>query len=47
MNGTRVLGLPCQHHLAMETDPNASPTRHTGGDHEALAGFEIHDVTNN
>ena len=45
MTGVRVAGSPSQHHLAMEMDRNASPTIvTTGDDHEALAGFAIHDV---
>jgi len=48
MPGTRILGLPSQHRLAMEMDRNASPTRqHQGDAHEALTGFRIHDVNSN
>ena len=31
MTGARDFGSPCQHRLAMETDRNASPTRHHRG----------------
>jgi len=31
MTGARVRGSPSQHHLAMEMDRNASPSRHHKG----------------
>ncbi|MGA2474295.1 MAG: hypothetical protein ABSG39_12510 [Acidimicrobiales bacterium] len=31
MTGTRLLGLPCQHQLALEMDRNAFPSRHHEG----------------
>ena len=31
MPGTRILGLPSQHRLALEMDRNASPTRQHQG----------------
>ena len=48
MTGTRVLGLPCQHLLALEVDRNASPVMASqGDDHDALRGFALHGVKNN
>jgi len=44
MTGARELGSPCQHRLAMETDRTRPRPGNTGDDHEALTGFDIHDV---
>ena len=40
-------GRPASTAWRLEKDRNASPTRHHGDDHEALTGFDIHDVKNN
>jgi hypothetical protein len=48
MTGARVLGLPCQHRLALEKGRNASAHSAPKRDaHEALAGFASHDVKDN
>jgi hypothetical protein len=48
MTGTRFIGLPCWHSLALEMDRNASPhSAPQGDDYEALTGFASHDVKNN
>jgi hypothetical protein len=47
MTGARDFGSPASTSWLWRMDRNAPPPRHTGGRHEALPGFDIHDVNDN
>jgi hypothetical protein len=44
MTGARDFGPPCQHAWRWRWTATRSPHGATGNDHEALTGFDFHDL---